>query len=111
MECARILMRPSLFAFAVTAAALAFCAAPVGPLAASPAVTRPNPPGTPGLLWGDLQPGAYSVGFRVLYRRDKTRSWLSANSKSNGAVGAGPGRPIRISLWYPAVPASDARPM
>ena len=57
-------------------------------------------------FWSDLQAGNYSVGFRVLYTRDHRRNWLKV---PNGV--ADPGRPIRISLWYPAVPASPAQPM
>src|SRR5690242_10630241 len=26
-------------------------------------------------LWGGLQPGPYRVGFRYIYRFDKTRTW------------------------------------
>jgi pimeloyl-ACP methyl ester carboxylesterase len=102
----------SLFAFAALAAASVFCAPPLAGLTATRPAARPNPPrGTPALLWGDLRPGAFSVGFRVLYERDKTRNWLGSPSKMNAAIGADPGRPIRISLWYPAIPALDAKPM
>ena len=52
--------------------------------------------GTP-LLWGDLQPGAYKVGFRVLYKQDHSRTWRHSNRTSSDT-----GRPIRISMWYPA---------
>ena len=57
-------------------------------------------------FWSDLKAGPYAVGFRVLYDRERGHSWVK-----NAASGkAGPGRPIRISLWYPAVPsASDVR--
>lgn len=90
---------------AVTCACFAglFCAPAVQSKGA-----RAEPVGTPAPLWGDLEPGAFSVGFRVLYERDKTRTWLSPSS---GAAAADPGRPIRISLWYPAAPAPGARPM
>jgi dienelactone hydrolase len=88
---------------AFTAAITPFVAG-VQLLAAPPAAARPIPPGTPALLWGDLQPGSFSVGFRVLYERDKTRKWLDS-------AGNDPGRPIRISLWYPAAPTPGAQPM
>ena len=32
--------------------------------------------GNAPLLWGDLQPGRYDVGFRVLYKHDRARKWL-----------------------------------
>jgi pimeloyl-ACP methyl ester carboxylesterase len=97
-------MRPKSAAF------VAFFATLILPLCSAPATAREPPPGTPALLWGDLQPGPFAVGFRVLYERDRTRHWLSAPANSAGAA-ADPGRPIRISLWYPAAPAPGARPM
>ncbi|HUQ99627.1 MAG TPA: hypothetical protein VM166_09255 [Gemmatimonadaceae bacterium] len=45
----------------------------------------------PPLLWGDLKQGSYPVGFMVLNRRDESRR-----------DSAGSGRPIQISVWYPA---------
>jgi pimeloyl-ACP methyl ester carboxylesterase len=64
----------------------------------------------PPLLWGDLQPGRYAVGFRVLYKHDRTRKWLPVKSHSNRAA-SDKGRPIRLSVWYPAVPAKGAEAM
>ena len=64
----------------------------------------------PPLLWGDLQPGRYAVGFRVLYKHDRTRKWLPSKSHSNRTA-PDKGRPIRISVWYPAVPAKGAEAM
>jgi hypothetical protein len=49
------------------------------------------------LLWGDLQSGEYKVGFRVLYKRDRSRTWIQSKPASTDS-----GRPIRISMWYPA---------
>ncbi|HVN77317.1 MAG TPA: acyl-CoA thioester hydrolase/BAAT C-terminal domain-containing protein [Thermoanaerobaculaceae bacterium] len=61
----------------------------------------------PPLFWGDLAPGRYAVGFRVLYLRDPTRPW----SRDGGAAAA-IGRPVRVYVWYPgAKPGSQARPM
>lgn len=51
------------------------------------------------LFWEPLGPGPYSVGFRVLYRRDRSRKWLKSPALATGD----PGRPIRVSVWYPAV--------
>src|SRR5947207_6710081 len=64
----------------------------------------------PPLLWGDLQPGRYAVGFRVLYRHDRTRKWRPSKSHLNRAA-SDKGRPIRLSVWYPAVPAKGAKAM
>jgi len=49
------------------------------------------------LLWGDLESGGYKVGFRVLYKHDHSRTWMPSKGTSTDG-----GRPIRISLWYPA---------
>lgn len=59
---------------------------------ASIAATNGSP-----LLWGDLQPGGYKVGFRVLYKHDPSRKWMQSKGTSTDS-----GRPIRISMWYPA---------
>lgn len=56
----------------------------------------PHPP-APAPFWQSLEPGRYAVGYRVIYERDKRRAWLSRPSNSD------PGRPIRVSVWYPAV--------
>lgn len=94
-------------AFSGMVLALALCAA----LLSSHVAASPHPRGAPALMWGDLQPGSYSVGYRVLYERDKTRQWLNSSSAAASAASPDPGRPIRISLWYPAVPTPDAKPM
>ena len=58
------------------------------------------------LLWGDLQPGGYKVGFRVLYEHDPSRKWMQSKSISSDSR-----RPIRISMWYPARPAKGISTM
>src|SRR5216683_3546224 len=65
---------------------------------------------SPALLWGDLQPGQYDVGFRVIYKHDRTRKWLPSKGHSNQAI-PDKGRPIRISVWYPAVRANGTETM
>ena len=57
-------------------------------------------------FWAALGAGKYAVVFRILYMRDHKRKWLAAPSASPD-----PGRPIRISLWYPAEPSPSAQPM
>lgn len=45
-------------------------------------------------LWGDLKPGSNAVGYRVIYAFDKSRTWhLPVDAL---------GRPVRVSIWYPA---------
>jgi pimeloyl-ACP methyl ester carboxylesterase len=58
-------------------------------------------------FWNDLKAGPYAVGFRVLYHRDNRRSWLKKAARSD----VDSGRPIRLSLWYPAIPTVSALPM
>ena len=53
-------------------------------------------------LWGDLQPGAYAVGFRVLYRYDNSRTWKPTRLRGQSFHADAQGRPVRIELWYPA---------
>jgi dienelactone hydrolase len=60
---------------------------------------------SPAPFWGDLSPGSYSVGYEVFYERDTTRRWLT------GKTAKDIGRPIRISVWYPAVDASGQAAM
>jgi len=83
-----------------------------GALSAQP--VHPNQPTTPrgaaAILWGDLKPGPFSVGFRVIYERDKTRNWLKPEAGSNVAI-PDLGRPIRTSVWYPAAPGKKAQLM
>jgi dienelactone hydrolase len=58
-------------------------------------------------LWGDLTPGPHRVGFRVMKLRDATRSYPAAD----GARAQDRGYPMVLFYWYPATPASAARPM
>jgi hypothetical protein len=58
-------------------------------------------------FWESLGTGPHAVGFRVLWVRDHGRHWL--NTKPETAVD--PGRPIRLSLWYPASPSPGNRRM
>ena len=59
-------------------------------------------------LWGDLAPGPYEVGFRVLYRLDRSRVWdASPDSVSRSDFA----RPVRVSLWYPARHPAGGRSM
>jgi dienelactone hydrolase len=58
-------------------------------------------------LWGDLPAGPYRVGFRTIYRFDRTRTWRVTRGYEKPFAPDLNGRPIRISVWYPAV--GDAR--
>jgi tetratricopeptide (TPR) repeat protein len=64
------------------------------------ASSRPASP-----LWGDLVGGPHQVGFQVMKLRDATRPY------GEPASAAERGYPLVLSYWYPARPASGARPM
>jgi dienelactone hydrolase len=66
----------------------------VGAQTASPA--RPDK-----LLWGSLQPGPYTAGFRSLYQLDTARSYDPDYPVDGKSAGKKP-RPIFIAVWYPA---------
>jgi len=68
----------------------------VGLLIATPCLAQRKPAAPP--LWATLVPGRYGVGFRVLYRLDRSRVWETGDS----AIDKDPARPIRVSVWYPA---------
>ncbi|MDT4897623.1 MAG: hypothetical protein QOH25_2700 [Acidobacteriota bacterium] len=63
------------------------------------------------LLWNDLEPGPYAVGFKVIYRHDFSRTW-KARYDFDGQLDIGTrARPIRISVWYPAIKRMGATSM
>lgn len=60
-------------------------------------------------FWGGLPPGRYRVGFRTIYRFDPARTWRVTRRYEKPFAPDLNGRPIRISVWYPAVPDAHAR--
>ncbi len=69
----------------------------VGVAAPSRAVPAANAP-----LWGSLSPGPYAVGFRTIYAFDRTRTWRVTRGFDKPFAPDSNGRPIRVSVWYPA---------
>jgi len=53
-----------------------------------------------------LEPGEFSVGFRLIEELDYSRAVTGGTSRSKAHP-----RPIRTYLWYPATPSKDAQPM
>ena len=53
-------------------------------------------------LWGDLKSGPYPVGFRFIYEYDYSRGWKAKEDVNGYPQAESRGRPIRISVWYPA---------
>lgn len=72
---------------------------------ATPAVQTKQQQDSSPPFWNDLGPGPYPVGYRVIYRFDPKRTWASS------ANGPAPGRPIRVSIWYPAANDGSGQPM
>jgi dienelactone hydrolase len=60
-------------------------------------------------LWNELKPGAYWVGFQVIYKFDYSRTWKPKNDLEEKSKSGSNGRPVRISVWYPAQKNSAAR--
>lgn len=60
-------------------------------------------------LWAQLRPGPYRTGFRYIYTRDPSRTWTQTRGFGKAFTPDLLGRPIRISVWYPASPKSGAR--
>jgi hypothetical protein len=56
-------------------------------------------------IWGDLRPGAYSVGVTILQEQDGSRPALALD---HGTTPPG-ARPMPIVVWYPAKPHSAHR--
>ncbi|MBU8899589.1 dienelactone hydrolase family protein [Corallococcus sp. M34] len=66
-----------------------------------PTAAKEAPP-APSPLWGDLRPGPHAVGYQVLYRFDTSRAWATTRPYGKGFTADTQGRPMRISVWYPA---------
>src|SRR5215203_1582008 len=67
-----------------------------------------SPDGVPvSELWGNLERGAYDVGFTSLFVYDKSRPTLS---NLTGLVPESPkGRQMQINIWYPARESTKSR--
>ncbi len=63
------------------------------------------------LLWGELKPGAYAVGFKSYWALDSTRTYDYKFSDGSLYGEQRPPRPILVDVWYPALPGEAARPM
>jgi hypothetical protein len=62
-------------------------------------------------LWGSLQPGDYSVGFEIINKIDYSRPYKSKFSYEGTFYSGERGRPLQISVWYPAEKTQGARPL
>lgn len=63
------------------------------------------------LLWGQLVPGPYVAGFRTRHVADQSRTWRTTRTYDGAFSADTAGRPIQISVWYPAQRAATAKAM
>jgi tetratricopeptide (TPR) repeat protein len=60
-------------------------------------------------FWGNLEPGPYKVGFKLINAVDYSRSSFMKYGRENSLQSHARGRQIRIYLWYP-VSSSVSKP-
>ena len=63
------------------------------------------------VLWGNLESGSYGVGFKFIYQQDYSRGWKVTEDSNGYPLATGRGRPVRISVWYPAKRQGNAPKM
>ena len=68
----------------------------------SPGTSIRSQPASASQFWGALQAGPFAVGFRTIYRFDPTRTWRITRPYKRPFAPDLNGRPIRVSVWYPA---------
>ena len=56
----------------------------------------------------EFHPGRYAVGYRVLYAFDVSRTWRTTRPYEKPFTPDLGGRPLRVSVWYPAVKGAAA---
>ena len=62
-------------------------------------------------LWCDLTPGPFAVGFRAEWGRDLSRTWRVTRRAGRDFAPDSVGRPVRISVWYPATASAKSSRM
>ena len=80
-------------------------------LGASAQVAVPAKPAQGYPLWGDLKPGPYAVGFRVIQTYDYTRNYIPKVDFAGERATGETARPMQICIWYPAQAAGSAKRM
>ena len=63
---------------------------------------------TTRLPWKEFSPGLYAVGYKVIFAFDRSRTWRATRTGKDAFAADLTGRPVRISVWYPAAPRHTA---
>ncbi len=71
-------------------------------MAASVALASTATTASPPVVWGGLLPGPHAVGFRVLFETDPARAYFPDLGVPKRSLG----RPLQLTIWYPARPES-----
>jgi len=67
-----------------------------------------SPAQAKSILWGNLEPGPYGVGFKTIEKYDYSRTLRAGADYLGTPISGENARPILIGLWYPAVWPDDA---
>jgi tetratricopeptide (TPR) repeat protein len=62
-------------------------------------------------VWGNLEPGPFTVGFSTIEHYDYSRTLLPAKDYFGEPIEGVTARPIQACYWYPSAPATDPTPM
>jgi dienelactone hydrolase len=62
-------------------------------------------------LWCDLTPGPFAVGYRNEWAPDPSRTWRTTRRAGHPFTPDSTGRPVRISIWYPATRTPNSHQM
>jgi len=62
-------------------------------------------------LFDNFEFGARGVGFKFIYKTDYTRTWKATEDINGYSQSENRGRPIRVSVWYPAKNSANAARM
>lgn len=63
------------------------------------------------VLWGDLKPGEYPVGFKTIEKYDYSRTFRSKYDYFGELIPGENARPIQICIWYPAQKSDNDQSM
>ena len=92
-------------------ALLCVAAAPVCSYGQAGIVTAGSGAASAPPLWGNLRAGSHEVGFRTLFRYDRSRTWKPTRTYDGTFSPDLAGRPIQVNVWYPALADKSAKKM